>query len=102
MSEVREHLGQYTITDHGDTFWLEVRYNGCDCFIDVPNPHTSVASVNKAIAECERKLAIIAAINEHTTEMEGYCYYGSNPGVPVDSYDDIAKQILDLIDKGIV
>ena len=42
----------------------------------------------------EIKERIIAIIDNYTTEMEGYSYYGSNPGVRVDDYEDIAEDIL--------
>lgn len=37
---------------------------------------------------------IIEVISSYTQEMEGYSYFGSNPGVPVDDYEDIADEIL--------
>lgn len=37
---------------------------------------------------------IIEVISSYTQEMEGYSYFGSNPGVPVDDYKDIADEIL--------
>ena len=37
---------------------------------------------------------IEAVLGEHTQEMEHYSYYGSNPGVPEDSYDDVAEAIM--------
>lgn len=42
----------------------------------------------------ERKARIVGILSEHTTEMEGYAYFGSNPGVPEDRYEDIANEIL--------
>lgn len=37
---------------------------------------------------------IIAIIATYTQEMEGYCYFGSNPGVKEDDYEDIADDIM--------
>jgi hypothetical protein len=37
---------------------------------------------------------IVAIIARYTTEMEGYSYFGSNPGVPKDDYEDIADDIM--------
>jgi len=42
----------------------------------------------------EIKDRIIAIIDAHTREMEGYCYFGSNPGVSTDDYEDIADDLL--------
>jgi len=37
---------------------------------------------------------IVAIISTYTTEMEGYSYFGSNPGVREDDYEDIADEIM--------
>lgn len=37
---------------------------------------------------------IIKVISSYTQEMEGYSYFGSNPGVPEDEYEDIADELL--------
>jgi hypothetical protein len=40
------------------------------------------------------RCAIEGVLNEHTTEMENYSYYGSNPGILEDVYDDVAEDIM--------
>ena len=37
--------------------------------------------------------AAMAKLKELTTEMEGYIYFGSNPGVKEDDYEDVADAI---------
>ena len=37
---------------------------------------------------------IIAIISSYSREMEADFYYGSNPGVPVDDYEDVADEIM--------
>lgn len=37
---------------------------------------------------------IIAIISRYTREMEADSYYGSNPGVPEDDYEDVADEIM--------
>lgn len=37
---------------------------------------------------------IEAVLTKYTTEMEGYSYFGSNPGIPEDTYDDVAEAIM--------
>lgn len=39
---------------------------------------------------------IVAILSKFTTEMEGYAYYGSNPGIKEDDYEDIGDAILDV------
>ena len=44
------------------------------------------------------KEAIIKIMEAYVTEMEGYSYFGSNPGIPKDVIEDIADDILELED----
>ena len=37
---------------------------------------------------------IIAIISSYSREMEGYSYFGSNPGVREDDYEDVADEIV--------
>lgn len=40
---------------------------------------------------------IVKALDGFTTEMEGYSYFGSNPGIPVDDYDEVADAVIDAL-----
>lgn len=42
------------------------------------------------------KPAIIEACKAHTREMEGYSYFGSNPGVAEDDYEDVADKAVEI------
>lgn len=42
----------------------------------------------------ELKARIIKILSSHTTEMEGYSYFSSNPGIPEDHYEEIADEII--------
>jgi hypothetical protein len=46
----------------------------------------------------EIRAIIVGVLNEYTTEMEGYSYFGSNPGVPEDVYNEVAEDIVNLLD----
>lgn len=37
---------------------------------------------------------IVNIIAAYTKEMEGYSYFGSNPGVSEDDYEDIAEELM--------
>lgn len=41
---------------------------------------------------------LIEIISRYTTEMEGYSYFGSNPGIKEDDYEDIADVIMKEFD----
>ena len=47
------------------------------------------------IRNTEKKLQLIKLLDEFTQEMEGYSYYGSNPGISTDDYEDVADRILE-------
>jgi hypothetical protein len=47
-----------------------------------------------SVEDLAKRDKIVAIINAYTKEMEGYSYYGSNPGVEVDDYADIADDIM--------
>lgn len=47
------------------------------------------------ILNTEKKLHLIKLLDEFTQEMEGYCYYSSNPGISTDDYEDVADRILE-------
>lgn len=43
------------------------------------------------------RVRIEEVLARHTQEMEGYSYFGSNPGIPEDNYDDVAEDIMTLL-----
>lgn len=44
--------------------------------------------------EKELRDKIVAVIDRYTKEMEGYSYYGSNPGISEDDYEDVADDLM--------
>lgn len=44
--------------------------------------------------EKELRDKLVEVIAQYTKEMEGYNYYGSNPGVSEEDYEDIADDLL--------
>lgn len=44
--------------------------------------------------EAKIRERIVAIIARHTREMEGYSYFGSNPGIAEDDYEDVADEIM--------
>ncbi|HEL4296687.1 TPA: hypothetical protein UM674_000616 [Stenotrophomonas maltophilia] len=59
--------------------------------------------------DIEKRAQIVKILQGHTTEMEGYSYFSSNPGIPEDRYEEIADEIIaalmlggpvDLLDQG--
>ncbi len=46
-----------------------------------------------------RREKIKAILDDHTREMEGYCYFGSNPGISEDDYDEIVDEIIETLEN---
>lgn len=47
-----------------------------------------------SLADYELRRRIEELLSKHTREMEGYSYYGSNPGISEDDYEDVAEDIM--------
>lgn len=48
----------------------------------------------KLLERINKKVQLIKLLDGYTREMEGYSYYGSNPGVSVDDYEYIVEDIM--------
>lgn len=54
------------------------------------NPeYTQISKEDKD--KCDR---IVAVLEQYKREMEHYSYYGSNPGIPEDDFEDVADDIM--------
>jgi len=51
--------------------------------------YSEISPAEKAIRD-----RIVAVMARHTQEMEGYSYYGSNPGIAEEDYEDIADELM--------
>lgn len=51
--------------------------------------YTEISAADKAVRD-----RIVAIIARHTREMESYSYFGKNPGVAEDDYEDVAEAIM--------
>lgn len=54
---------------------------------------------NREISEQEQVIhdTILEIFKANTREMEGYSYFGSNPGISEDDYDEVADNIITSI-----
>ena len=55
--------------------------------------------VQSAVNAWNSRVNVIRILEQYTTEMENYSYYGSNPGIPEECYYDLANSILEGINK---
>lgn len=51
--------------------------------------YSEISPAEKAIRD-----RIVAVMARHTQEMEGYSYYGSNPGIAEEDYEDVADELM--------
>lgn len=78
-------------------------------YTDAGDPETGATKLDYPCTECAAptaaqkegateqdalKAAIVASLNNWETEMEGYSYFCSNPGVKRDDYEDIADEVV--------
>lgn len=56
------------------------------------HPDSEFSEISKGEFELREKL--IAIMKEFVTEMEGYSYFSSNPGIPENDLDDVADKIM--------
>lgn len=56
-----------------------------------------IENAEEFIKKTTKRLKIVRVLRTFTCEMENYSYYGSNPGIPEDSYDDVADKINELL-----
>lgn len=83
--------GSVIVVMNGLRWWVEITSEfvfGNKCF-------ENIDEAGKYYKHIATKLKVISIINNYTTEMEGYSYFGSNPGVSVENYDDIAEELLE-------
>ena len=58
-------------------------------YYSVDPEYTQMSHTEKDIRD-----KIEAILGKFTREMEGYSYFGSNPGIQQDDYDEVAEAIM--------
>lgn len=66
-------------------------------FADIEKAFLAGFQKSEEIKRVLTKEMILEVLNKYEQEMEGYSYYGSNPGVSRDDYSDIADELLQKI-----
>lgn len=95
MTTTNTKFAEYTITEHTGYVEVDVKYTS-EAVSTFPTFRVfdTVEEVSEWIAHNEKVNRIMKIIDGFTTEMEGYSYYGSNPGIPEDVYDEVAEEII--------
>ena len=58
-----------------------------------------ISDAERFYKKCIMQIDIVEVIGKYTTEMNNYNYYSNNPGVAVDNYEDIANDIIEMMEK---
>jgi hypothetical protein len=90
LRKVDTEVGTVILVLNGGSWWVEITSD----FMFGNTYHDCVEKASKEFDAQVKKMQLIEIINQHTTEMEGYSYFGSNPGVPVDVYEEVAESIM--------
>jgi hypothetical protein len=94
MTTTQREFATYKVEVHGDNVEVEVEYTGS---VKQYNGFQSFGTQARAYAfidKNEKVSRVIQIMAKYTQEMENYGYYGSNPGIKEDEYDEIAEEIV--------
>jgi antibiotic biosynthesis monooxygenase (ABM) superfamily enzyme len=99
MTTTNTKFAEYTITEHTGYVEVDVKYpsEAVNTFSTF-KVFDSFEEANEWIAHNEKVNRIMKIFDSYTRDMEHYSYYGSNPGVPEDEYEDIAEEIIKEFD----
>jgi hypothetical protein len=86
-----EFAAKYRCTHPGCVPWIDVTE---DSFVPVAQA-IYLAARQEALEEAAQ--VAVSKLKDLTTEMEGYSYFGSNPGVKEVDYDDVADAIRGIL-----
>ena len=99
MTTIDREFATYTVTEHPKHLEVEAVFKN-DSTVIYPTFHIADTfdEVRKWINHKEKVSKVVKVLNSYTTEMEGYSYFGSNPGLPENEYEDVAEDIIKLFD----
>lgn len=89
----------YSIFRYTDAFTVIVDSPICDVASET---FESESDIGPFVTKTEKLIEVVQAMKEFETEMEGYSYYGSNPGIPQDSYVCAANAVIKVMETGYV
>lgn len=95
MTTRHTRFAEYTVEVFEGHVEVDVKYTG-EAVSTFPTFKVAdtVAEAEAWIEHNEKVNKMMKIIDGFTTEMEGYSYFGSNPGVPEDMYDEVAEAII--------
>lgn len=95
MTTTSTKFAEYTITEYDGHVEIDIKYTS-EAVSTFPTFQVkdTVEEARAWIEHNHKVNRVMKIIDSHTVEMEGYGYFGSNPGVPVDDYDEVAEEII--------
>lgn len=88
----------YTVETYSGHIEVEITYTTNVTVCNTFQVFTDAEEMYDWIDKHEKTCRLVQIMRRYTQEMEGYSYYGSNPGIPEDVYDEVAEEILKTFD----
>lgn len=91
---LNEKNADYCIEYNSQYVSAEIKYK---CKIHTGCTFMMFDNIQKAtdfVIQNEKVCTVMNVLNDFTREMENYCYYGSNPGISFDDYEDLANALI--------
>lgn len=91
---LNEKNADYRIEYNSQYVSIEVKYK---CEIHTERTFEMFDTIHEAtdfVIQNEKVCTVMNVLNDFTREMENYCYYGSNPGISFDDYENLANTLI--------
>ena len=98
MQSITSPHAKITVEQYGGHYEITIAPHSCTESVD--NEFIiayTEEEVHSTVDAWSRRVNVIRVLEQYTTEMENYSYYGSNPGIPEECYYDLANSILEGI-----
>lgn len=94
MLRITRTAATYTVEVHKGYINVDIVYTQKSHPYNSFKVFDNKAQMRAWIDRHEKICKIMKIMDKHTQEMESYGYYGSNPGIPEDDYDEIAEDLI--------
>lgn len=91
---VTKTTGEFKIVEHAGHVEIDFTPSVRPCTFVTFQIVDTVEQAHQWIEHTEKVNRMMQIMDRFTTEMEGYSYFGSNPGIPEDVYDEVAEEII--------
>lgn len=94
VTTVTKDFATYTIEEFQGHVEVEIKYTTNISTYEGFRVFDTAVDAHVFIVKNEKLCKVMSILSKHTQEMEGYSYYGSNPGISEDDYDSVAEDLI--------